>query len=99
MEYLNGYKVIPIDYICIDRELRREYEEEFRIYTNGTGYDYYTHEQHIETYYKNMLFWIKHTPDIGSDDFMEIDSDVQAQSDFRNKSNVAIRTQDLRTYT
>ena len=26
-----------------------------------------------------MLFWIKHKPNIGSDKFMEIDSDVQAK--------------------
>ena len=25
-----------------------------------------------------MLFWIKHKPNIGSDKFMEIDSDIQA---------------------
>ena len=25
-EYLNGYEVNPIDYICIDRGLRKEYE-------------------------------------------------------------------------
>ena len=45
-----------------------------------------------------MLFCIKHKPNIGSDDFMEIDSDVQ-EIILRNKSDVAIRTQDLRTYT
>ena len=27
VEHPNGYKVNPIDYICIDRELRKEYEE------------------------------------------------------------------------
>ena len=27
-EYLNGYEINPIDYICIDRELRKEYEDE-----------------------------------------------------------------------
>ena len=45
-----------------------------------------------------MLFWIKHKPNIGSDDFMEIGSDVQ-EIILRNKSDVAIRTQGLRTYT
>ena len=78
-EYLNGYKVNPIDYVCIDMELRKEYEDEFGISSRVTGYDYYTHEEQIETYSKNMLFWIKHKPNIGSDNFMEIDSDVQAK--------------------
>ena len=76
--YLNGFKVNPIDYIMLDKELRKEYEDEFGIDSNDTGYDYYTHEQQIEIYSKNMLFWIKHKPNIGSDNFMEIDSDVQA---------------------
>ena len=66
-EYLNGYEVNPIDYMCIDRELRKEYEDEFGIDTKDTGYDYYTHEEQIERYAKNMLFWIKHRPNIGSD--------------------------------
>ena len=43
-EYLNGYKVNPIDYICIDRELRKEYEDEFGLDTKDTGYRFYTHE-------------------------------------------------------
>ena len=63
----------------LDKELRKEYEDEFGIDSNDTGYDYYTHEQQIEIYSKNMLFWIKHKPNIGSDNFMEIDSDVQAK--------------------
>ena len=74
-EYPNGYEVNPIDYICIDRELRKEYEDEFGLDTKDTGYSYYTHEEQIERYAKNMLFWIKHRPTIDLD---EIDSDVQA---------------------
>ena len=77
--YPNGFKVNPIDYIMLDKELRKEYEDEFGIDSNDTGYDYYTHEQQLEMYYKNMLFWIKHKPNIGHDSFMEIDSDVQAK--------------------
>ena len=63
----------------LDKELRDEYEKEFGIDSHVTGYDYYTHEEQIERYYKNRLFWIKHKPNIGSDNFMEIDSDVQAK--------------------
>ena len=74
-EYLNGYEINPIDYICIDRELRKEYEDEFGLDTTDTGYSYYTHEEQIERYAKNMLFWIKHRPSIDHD---KIDSDVQA---------------------
>ena len=48
--------------VCIDRELRKEYENEFGLDTKDTGYSYYTHEEQIERYAKNMLFWIKHTP-------------------------------------
>ena len=58
-EYLNGYKVNPIGYICIDMELRKEYEDEFGIDSHVTGYDYYTHEEQIQTYSKKMLFCIK----------------------------------------
>ena len=47
-EYLNGYKVNPIDYICIDMELRKVYEDEFGICSNDTDYDYYTHDEQIE---------------------------------------------------
>ena len=64
----------------VDKELRDEYEKEFGIYSHVTGYDYYTHEEQIERYYKNMMFWITHKPTIGSDNFMGIDSDVQAES-------------------
>ena len=60
----NGIK--PFHYFRIDRELRKEYEEEFEIDSHDTGYDYYTHEEQIEIYSKNMLFWIKHKPNIGS---------------------------------
>ena len=74
-EYLNGYEVNPIDYICIDRELRKAYEDEFGLDTKDTGDSYYTHEEQIERYAKNILFWIKHRPTIDLD---EIDSDVQA---------------------
>ena len=74
-EYLNGYEINPIDYICIDRELREEYENEFGLDTKDAGYSYYTHEEQIERYAKNMIFWIKHRPNI---DYDEIDSDVQA---------------------
>ena len=42
--YLNGYEVNPNDYICTDRELRKEYEDEFGLDTKDTGYSYYTHE-------------------------------------------------------
>ena len=55
---LNGYKVSPIDYIMLDKELRDEYAKEFGIDTNDAGYDYYTHEEQIEIFAKNMLFWI-----------------------------------------
>ena len=55
----NHFKVNPIEHIMIDKELRDEYEDEFGIDSNDTGYDYYTHEQQIEIYSKNMLFWIK----------------------------------------
>ena len=76
-EYLNGYEVHPFEYMCIDRELRKEYEDEFGLDTKYTGYSYYTHEEQIERYAKNMLFWDKHRPkDIMS---REIDSDVQAK--------------------
>ena len=75
-EYLNGYEVNPFEYMCIDRELRKEYEDEFGLDTKDTGYSYYTHEEQIERYAKNMLFWYKHRPKI---DFEEIDSDVQAK--------------------
>ena len=43
-EYLNGYEVNPFEYMCIDRELRKEYEDEFGLDTKDTGYSYYTHE-------------------------------------------------------
>ena len=43
-EYLIGYEVNPIDYVCIDRELRKEYEDEFGLDTKDTGYSYCTHE-------------------------------------------------------
>ena len=62
--------------MCIDRELRKEYEDEFGLDTKDTGYSYYTHEEQIERYAKNMLFRDKHTPKI---DVEKIDSDVQAK--------------------
>ena len=37
----------PIDHIMIDEELRDEYEKEFGLDSNDTGYDYYTHEEQI----------------------------------------------------
>ena len=77
-EYLNGYEVNPFEYMCIDRELRKEYEDEFGLDTKDTGYSYYTHEEQIERYAKNILFWDKHRPkEIMS---REIASDVQAKS-------------------
>ena len=78
---LNGYRVNPIDFIMLDKELRDEYEDEFGTYSNDPEYGYYTQEQ-IEIYAKNMLFCVKHKPDIGSDTFMEIDSDVQAKLNY-----------------
>ena len=48
--------------MCIDRELRKEYEDEFGLDTKDTGYRYYTHEEQIERYAKNILFWDKHKP-------------------------------------
>ena len=78
-EYLNGYEVNPIDYICIDRELRKAYEDEFGLDTKDTGDSYYTHEEQIERYAKNMLFWIKHTPNIGSNNLWRMNSYVQAK--------------------
>ena len=61
-DYLKGYEVNPFEYMCIDRELRKEYEDEFSLDTKGTGYSYNTHEEQIEIYSKNRLFWIKHKP-------------------------------------
>ena len=74
-EYLDGYEVNPIDYICIDMELRKEYEDEFGLDTKDIGFSYYTHEEQIEIYAKNILFWNKHRPTIDLDD---IDPDTQA---------------------
>ena len=74
-EYLNGYEVNPCEYMCIDREHRKEYEDEFGLDTKDTGYSYYTHEEQIERYAKNILFWNKHRPTIDLDD---IDPDTQA---------------------
>ena len=79
-EYLNGYEVNPFEYMCIDMELRKEYEDEFGLDTKDTGYSYYTHGEQIERYAKNMLFWMKHTPNIGSNNLWRMDSDVQAKS-------------------
>ena len=76
---LNGYCVNPIDYIMLDKELRNEYEKEFGLDSNDTGYDYYTHEEQIEIYAKNMLFCMKHTPNIGTNNLWVMDSDVQAK--------------------
>ena len=79
--YINDHlRVNPIDHIMIDKELRDEYEKEFGLDSNDTGYGYYTHEEQIERYAKNMLFWMKHTPDIGSNNLWRMDSDVQAKS-------------------
>ena len=78
--YINDhFRVNPIDHIMIDKELRDEYEKEFGLDSNDPGYDYYTHEEQIEIYAKNMLFWIKHTPNIGSNNLWRMDSDVQAK--------------------
>ena len=64
--------------MCIDRELRKEYEDEFGLDTKDTDQSYYTHEEQIGRYAKNMLFWDKHRPkEIMS---REIGSDVQANS-------------------
>jgi len=76
----NHFKVNPIEHIMIDKELRDEYEKEFGLDSNDTGYGYYTHEEQIERYAKNMLFWMKHTPNIGSNNLWRMDSDVQAKS-------------------
>ena len=38
-----------------------------------------THEEQIGRYSKNMLFWIKHKPNIGSNTLWRMDSDVQAK--------------------
>ena len=43
-DYLKGYEVNPFEYMCIDREHRKEYEDEFGLDTKDTGYSYYTHE-------------------------------------------------------
>ena len=74
-DYLKGYEVNPFEYMCIDREHRKEYENEFGLDTKDTGYSYYTHEEQIERYAKNILFWISHKPNY---DYEDIDSDVQA---------------------
>ena len=57
--YLNGFKVDPTDYNMLDKELRDEYEKEFGIDSHVPGYGYYTHEEQIGIYSRNMLFWIK----------------------------------------
>ena len=75
-DYLKGYEVNPFEYMCIDREHRKEYEDEFGSDTKDTGYSYYTHEEQIERYAKNILFLDQHRPTIDLDD---IDSDVQAK--------------------
>ena len=77
--YRNGWKVNPIDFIMLDNELRDEYEEEFGQDSRDTNYDYYEHEEQIERYTKNLLFWIRHQPNVGSKSFMEIDSKTQAK--------------------
>ena len=43
-DYLKGYEANPFEYMCIDSELRKEYENEFGLDTKYTGYSYYTHE-------------------------------------------------------
>ena len=75
-EYLNGYEISPFEYMCIARELRKEYEDEFGLDTKYTGFSYYTHEEQIEIYAKNMLSYDKHRPKI---DVEKIDSDVPAK--------------------
>ena len=75
----NNFRVNPIDYIMLDKELRDEYEKEFGLDSNDTGYGYYTHEEQIERYAKNMLFWIKHTPNIGSNNLWRMNSDIQTK--------------------
>ena len=75
-EYPNGYEVNAFECMCIDRELGKEYEYEFGLYTKDTGYSYYTHEEQIERYAKNMLFWDTHRPNKLMS--REIDPDVQA---------------------
>ena len=75
----NHFKVNPIEHIMIDKELRDEYEKEFGLDSNDTGYGYYTHEEQIERYAKNMLFWIKHTPNIGTNNLWKMDSDIQTK--------------------
>ena len=77
--YRNGWKVNPIDFMIIDKEIRDEYEEEFGQYSHDTNYDYYEHEEQIERYTKSLLFWIRHQPNVGSKSFMEIDSKTQAK--------------------
>ena len=83
----------------LDKELRDEYEQEFGIDSHVTGYDHYTHEEQIATYYKNMLFWIKHKPTIGSDNFMEIDSYVQAKLIYVTSHMSQLQRKNIRTYT
>ena len=65
--------------MLIDRELRDEWEEEFKINADDTSYRYFTHEEQIERYAKSMLFWIKHKPNIELDDFMGDDSYTKAK--------------------
>ena len=78
--YINDhFRVNPIDQIMIDKELRDEYEKELGLDSNDPGYDCYTHEEQIEIFAKNMLFWMKHTPNIGSNHIWRMDSDVQAK--------------------
>ena len=72
--YRNGWKVNPIDFMMIDKELRDEYEEEFGVDSHDTESSrYFTHDEQIERYAKNMMFWVRHQPNVGSKSFMEID--------------------------
>ena len=78
--YINDhFRINPSDHIMIDKELRDEYGKEFDLDSNDTGYGYYTREEQIEIYAKNMLFCIKHTPSIGSNNLWRMVSDIQAK--------------------
>ena len=78
-EHGGANEINPFYYFLIDRELRKEYEEEFGIDSRDTSNDYYTHEEQIEIYAKNILFCIKHKPDIDFDNFMETDPRTTAK--------------------
>ena len=67
--------ITDLHYYLVDQELQCEYKIEFGIDPcDPQTYRYFTHEEQTERYAKNMLFWIKHKPNIEFDDFMKTDT-------------------------